>query len=479
MNSLDAESLIRAKRDLPLPFKLSIEKFTDKSALAEPSEVTVHEVLRLLPGKRVAAIASNGEDRLFIKVFVGPSARRYWKREINGVAAIEAAGVATPKLLWKGRLPHGGYALAFEYIEHTASLAERWDPRDNALCDKVMSLLARLHDNGVTQNDIHPGNFLISDDEIYVVDGGDIGRKELKPLSQNKTLKNLALFLAQFHKHQELIIENPFRFYRAHRGWARDREVNRKLHRYIMHCRNERKEAYIKKAFRECTRFTCSQTFSRFRVCERQYKTPELIELLDHLDEAIAAGELIKDGNTATVAKIDSPLGPLVVKRYNMKNPWHRFTRAFRKSRAWISWANTYRLEFLGIGTLQPIALVEDRLGPLRGKAYFVTRYVEAPDATRIMEVDDLDATMGSIVDLLKELNDSGITHGDLKANNFLLIDDEVKIIDLDSMRDRGHSLRFEVAFKKDMERFMRNWETPPLKHGFKKLLSLEIPGAA
>ena len=46
-----------------------------------------------------------------------------------------------------------------------------------------------------------------------------------------------------------------------------------------------------------------------------------------------------------------------------------------------VSWANTLRLEFLGINTLKPVALIEERFGPLRGRAYFNSRYLGGDDA--------------------------------------------------------------------------------------------------
>lgn len=480
MGSFDAESLARAGRELPVPFRLAVRAGPN----AEPSEITVTEILRLLPGRRVAAIAQNGGEEFFIKVFVGPSARHYWRREIRGVAAMEAAGVRTPGVLWQGALADGGHAVAFEYIRGATSLADQWGAADTALRDSVMALLARLHGGGVAQNDIHPDNFLIRGEEIFMVDGGDIARKGNSALGRRKTLRNLALFFAQFHDSREGAIDWAFERYCKHRGWACDRKARKALNEHIKLSRNVRKHEFVRKAFRECTRFSCSRSFRRFQVCERRYSTPGMAQLLGRLDAAMAAGKTIKDGNTATVAVIESPLGPLAVKRYNMKNPLHRLLRAPRKSRAWISWANAYRLQFLGINTLQPIALVEDRFGPLRGKAWLVTRYEEGIDATHLPDVDKLDETMESMVRILKELHAAGITHGDLKASNFLLGEGGVKLIDLDAMIDHSRTTRLEAAFRKDLERFMQNWrDTPRLEQGFGRLISVSVgphisPGA-
>jgi len=120
--------------------------------------------------------------------------------------------------------------------------------------------------------------------------------------------------------------------------------------------RSGRKRAYIRKAFRECTRFVCEHSFNRFLVCEREYDSPAMRELFSRIDERMASGKLLKVGNSATVALVDGPSGPLVVKRYNIKGMGHAISRAFRKSRAWVSWANVNRLDFLGISTVKPVA---------------------------------------------------------------------------------------------------------------------------
>ena len=205
---------------------------------------------------------------------------------------------------------------------------------------------------------------------------------------------------------------------------------------------------------------------------QRHYDSPELNGLLADLDAAIDSGELLKGGNTATVARVDTALGKFVVKRYNIKSPMHYLQRAFRPSRAWVSWANTMRLEFLGISTLKPVALVEERLGPLRGRAYLITEYVDGPDATQLSDQSDSDRQMSSIAQMLRRLAEAGVSHGDLKASNFLLADEGPVIIDLDSMREHARgSHRFKAELR-DRERFMKNWEqNPALGERFADLL--------
>ena len=157
-----------------MPFQLAIYRDDGASSL-----IRITKILRVLPGRRIVAKAED-EDRLYlVKIFIGRGARRYANREIRGVLAIEDAGVRTPFFEWQGRLQAGGgEILAFEYIEDATSLFEDWRTSDGELRQRLMQgvipELARLHESGVIQKDIHPENFLIQQDRVYTIDGGHV-----------------------------------------------------------------------------------------------------------------------------------------------------------------------------------------------------------------------------------------------------------------------------------------------------------------
>jgi len=465
MSNFDADALIRAGRAIKEPFQLSVERVNGPISIVD---LTVRKVLRLLPGKRIVAVAEAEGRSLLIKIFVGRAAKRYMRREVAGVHAIEDSGVLTPSLEWQARLKSkGGYVLAFEFLEEARNLSDVFEQSANEaeqtrLIGKLIPVLASLHEGGVIQNDIHPENFLFHNDRIYTIDGGDVSRHWIHPVGETRSLNNLALFFAQFHSRHDHMIPELLEQYRQVRSLTDHPGRAKRLVYLINRKRNQRKEDYLSKAFRECTQFAAAKTFNRFWVCNRTRYSESIAGLIADPDAVIASGKILKDGNTATVALVESTAGPLVIKRYNIKGPAHRLSRMFRKSRAWISWANAHRLEFLGISTVKPVALIEERFGPLRGRAYFISEYVEGPDATVLQERDDPSTEMVSIVELLKSLSAAGVTHGDLKASNFLLAHDGAVIIDLDSMREHQDPEEKRKAEMKDLERFLKNWESSP-----------------
>lgn len=463
MKSLNADALIDAGRGLTTPFDVSVRVGDDDITL------TFIRILRLLPSKRIVAVARHGDDEILVKAYLGRSARRYAHREYRGVKLIVDAGVRTPELKWRGKfLDGGGEVLAFRYLADAVSLHDRWRAAEQEeekvdVLTRAMVIMGKLHNQGVVQNDIHLANFLLSEGKLYTIDGGDINKKSEPPLPEGPSLKNLGLFFAQFFPKYDDFVQIALPAYEAVRGWEFSETRFQKLEEEIGANRERRKKVYISKAFRECTRFICSSDFSRFQVCERASWNNEMAEVMRDPDAAIENATLLKDGNTSTVALVTLSDRMLVIKRYNLKNTWHRVRRAVRPSRAWTSWANACRMEFLGIPSVKPIAMIENRFGPLRGTAYFITDYVKGEDALHcIRSMKKPNGELEALTEILHHLSKSRISHGDLKATNFVMSDHGPIILDLDAMKEHRTRQGFRRAFRRDLDRFMQNWQDRP-----------------
>ena len=63
---------------------------------------------------------------------------------------------------------------------------------------------------------------------------------------------------------------------------------------------------------------------------------------------------------------------------------------------------------------------------------------------------------------LLTQLALSRLSHGDMKATNFILSERGAVVIDLDAMRRHDAAESFQRAQRRDLRRFMRNWEACP-----------------
>lgn len=472
MEVLDAQDLIRAGREIITPFCL----WADKPGGAVKLEIV--RILRLLPGKRVVALARDGTDSILVKIYLGRGSGRYAGRETRGVRAIDRSGVPTVCLLWQAELPGQGCLLAFAYLRDAISLNDEWDgaTSDEArlgLLSEVMRIMSRMHACGVVQQDIHPANFLLSGGEIVTIDGGGISRHADVPLNEDDSLRNLACFFAQFLPRYDHLVSQVLPEYLAARGWEEDPGRLGALNRAIERERELRKRNYLDKIFRDCTRFVSESSMDRFFVCERACYSGQMQALINDPDRFMGEGRTLKDGHSATVVLVNLDGRDLVIKRYNIKGPVHGLGRAFRKSRAWVSWGNAHRMEFLGIPSLKPIALIENRLGPLRTSAYLITEYLEGPDAASLRQMDNPSGETEALIDILHELSGCQISHGDLKATNFVMTSTGPAIIDLDSMQEHRDKASFEVAFRSDLERFMANWQdVPSLRDRFQGLMT-------
>ena len=118
------------------------------------------------------------------------------------------------------------------------------------------------------------------------------------------------------------------------------------------------------------------------------------------------------------------------------------------------------------------MALIEERIGPLRKRAYLITQYIAGDDSTALIDRKNNDKDVASIAQIINSMKVARVSHGDLKASNFLLTDGGAVIIDLDSMKEHSRTGSFEKAQRKDRERFLRNWSlVPGLEKKFAELL--------
>jgi serine/threonine-protein kinase RIO1 len=71
-------------------------------------------------------------------------------------------------------------------------------------------------------------------------------------------------------------------------------------------------------------------------------------------------------------------------------------------------------------------------------------------------------AATQQVVELLWQLAQCRISHGDMKGSNFILAAGEPVLIDLDAMQEHVSRLLFHSAQRRDVQRFMRNWDGCP-----------------
>ena len=439
----------------------------DAIALDDGTTLTLLNDVRLVPARRLVCQATWQNRAVFAKLFFGQRAHDYARRDQLGVAALQAVEIPTPEILAFARAQAADvYVLVLEAIEssqNAEALYAQASPKNRMqLIQQLVTIVAKQHQAGLLQTDMYLKNFLVQPSVIYSIDGDGI--RQTAKLSQRKALGNLAALLS---KVDVIELEQHLPAWLALYAKERGCQTSPSLHMMQTRIQDARRKAATRyadhKVFRQCTDVHVTQDASQFLAIAQPFS--EIVKSMtsESLDKTIEHATLLKDGNTCTVSLTTLAGLALVIKRYNMKSLRHWLSRMWRPSRAAMSWANAHRLRLLDLPTPKPIALLETRYMGLRGKAYFISEYVDAPDLAEAFKTltnqVERAALVKAVVQLCYRLHLLQISHGDFKATNIKVLAGQPVLIDLDSMQQHRSTYSAHRGHVKDLQRLMQNWK--------------------
>ncbi|MCY3813739.1 MAG: lipopolysaccharide core heptose(I) kinase RfaP [Gammaproteobacteria bacterium] len=406
--------------------------------------VVCTDLLRVQPGRRLVARARLGAspgDDVIVKAFFGRRGKRDCRRERRGHQALESTGVAVPRLRSAGR-GAGAHVLAFEPINAARALGM-------ADLVAVVSVLARLHAGGVRQRDLHLGNFVVAAGAVYAVDGGGARRQRM---GRRGCFRDVARLLAGGSP--EWDVADAVDTYAKVRGWTLSPRERGQVDGLLAAARRREAVRLARKSVRDCTPFAVHSDAGGLTATARDDRDPELEAVFADPERAIATGEPLKRGRTATVVRC----GGLVVKRYNVKSRAHRWRLKVGASRARKAWQTGHGLRLLGVPTARPRALLE-RLGAAPGSAsaYLVLDYVDGTSLADLA-VGRTANLVSAVRELFAGLRMARVAHGDMKATNLILADGKVHVVDLDAAVWHRNAWWFRRRHQRDRERFRRNF---------------------
>jgi tRNA A-37 threonylcarbamoyl transferase component Bud32 len=475
MTIFTSTELVAMGRHIPTPFSINVE--TEQGTL----ELEIDTLLRTVPGKRLVALSKWQNRTVIVKIFIS---KNRWKRgmlrDLAGINTLKQARIPTPNLLLQANTSDNkAGVLIIEYLQQGVSLATLFEDANSEaskaeILEMGVKAVASCHQAGLWQRDIHLDNFMLCSDKVYVLDGADI-KSRGDAMDVETRLKNFAMFLAQFPVAQDKQSAELLELYSKHATGLSDSE-KAGFAKKIVNARRKRLNAFERKLTRSTSANRCEQSSSFFYVYDRSIHSPELDRFLADPDSFIDENALLKDGNSSTVARIEINERNYVVKRYNIKSFWHGLTRAVRPSRAHHSWRNASVLEMLGVATPHPYLFLEERVfWFFRRRAYFLCEYIEGKDLGTALEEQDLKVSTFDTLTLFEALfeimKEYRISHGDMKATNFLLKDGKLYVLDLDAMVRNNSKAKFTEKFSKDLLRFKKNWVGTSLEPEVDKML--------
>ncbi len=220
----------------------------------------------------------------------------------------------------------------------------------------------------------------------------------------------------------------------------------------------------------------------RVQIAPRFQGNSKLVDLIKNIElhpHAFAEKVLKHDASAMVTALLVNGL-QIVVKSYT-NTRFKSFHRSVGKSRARKSWEGAHTLKSVGLGTVEPIAVIEDRLGFLCLRACFIGTFVKGVNSKDYFTAAD---TLGAaqkqtaqrIIESIKQFHSLGIVHGDTKHLNIIIHDNHIAWLDMDAItRPR---LRFILNRRKrrDWRTLLYNWsENPEVQRMFIQELQKQL----
>mgnify|MGYP001118374938 CR=1 FL=1 len=430
-------------------------------------------LFRIVPGRRAIYDAVWNNRNVVAKVFSHKiHARRHFRREWRGLIQLQRRGLNSPKPFFYGRTEDGRCVIVLEKIADSATILdvinkiiEKQKKLD--LLIRVYRELAKQHNKGILQKDLHLGNFLLAGDRIYALDSGRM-QFFRHQVPRKKSISQLALLLSSLRttdmESARVICDECFKV----RGWHFGSSDEALLQKQMAVYRKRGIRRGLKKSLRTSRKYLKITNKKYSAVFEKSYcNKAEPLDFIGRLDALMDRGQILKDGNTCYVSRLSFSGKDVVVKRYNNKGFMHSLRHTIKRSRARRAWLHGHRLEMLNIATPKPLAYIEQRNGLLVEKSYLVTQYVEGQSLYDFLRDDSIarqqrSEVMQMIKTMLDKLAKHHITHGDLKHTNVLIAENGPVLTDLDSMMVHRWGLLYRNKRAKDMERFLKKTRISP-----------------
>lgn len=442
------------------PFELLIR---DSSLSNSEKSLTCLSLLRAVPGRRAVYDAQWQGRAVIVKVFMDKlSAKRHLKREWRGLEELQERGLSGPVPLFFGKTQAGDIAMVMEKISDAAVVMDVFlGVQDSAakveLLNMICDELSREHGKGVLQKDLHLGNFLLQGEKrLFVIDPAQM-RFYREGVDRGRAIGQLAMLAVVFPEDDVEDITNFCKRYAANRDWEFTGAEMAVFWKKLAACRNRGLKKGLEKCLHTNKRYLRVVGNGNYAIGRKDFFDKiNIDDFFQNIDDLMRSGQILKDGNTCFVSRVNLAGKDVVIKRYNHKGLNHSIRHTLKRSRARRNWLHAHRLGMLGVSTARPLAFIENRKGPIVHQAYFIAEHIDGPKLCDFLKDEGVTKQQRAKVALLigrllGTLGRHRITHGDLKHSNILIVDDRPVLIDLDSMQMHCFGWLFNIKKSKDL----------------------------
>lgn len=405
-----------ARTGTPLRLSLSIPGI---------GEVLCSDVFRVIRGKRIVCLGNVRGTKVIVKLyFARRRAYRHWKRSESGCRVFIERGIPAPKILYSGYLRgHGLYAIVMEYLEGGTRIDRELEKTKDArsrveLLGRLVRELARHHEAGIIQNDVHLGNFMVRDQRVYSLDGDQVVRCWGAP-GKKRSLDSLVRLLANLPAGLDADLDTCIRCYMEGRRWSISPAGESSVKEMVYRARRKGLSSYLGKTLRSRDPFRSQSSPGLFTVFDKRHTDLNLADILDAAGIPVRArGELGRAGylertcGTQKLLELASPgHGPLVCKAL------------FRAVR---TWRYALVLNRIGVQAPVPVALVLKKKAPCMWQCSVFFRTVEgvglmdvlhAPETSR----EGCDRISAGLTDTFARMCTAGLSPMGLMPDHILI----------------------------------------------------------
>lgn len=294
------------------------------------------------------------------------------------------AEIPTPKLLYAGKTENASIGvLLFEYIYPISSLRDVWNTLENPdkkliLFRRLLNIIAKMHQAGLKQCDLHLDNFFIHNDTLYAIDGASVRQNRSgQPLSKEESLNNLGLLFAQLTRQDYSITGTLFKEYIKIRGWDDTNHLHEYLQSQVQQQQEWRfKKYFAKNLFRKTDLVTYQRSFRHFMLCIKSNYSTAMANFLDSPEQLLysPSSQLVNKDAFSEKFRVQIANKEFIVHRYRRKGIFNAVLSCFRMSPAAYAWQKAHRDASLDHAAARPIALLEKNFGSFCSISFFICK---------------------------------------------------------------------------------------------------------